>query len=353
MTDALAPTSSRSLATMMDGYLTTQLLNIAAALKLAANLADGPLSSQELAQAAGLDPLAMLRLLRGLAGEGVLEEHPDATFALTEFGQPLRTDHPQSLRGALLARGALYFTAASQLLPALQAREIPFESACGQPLFDYLSANPPAELAFQQSMSARAARDRADLLAAYDFAGVRHLVDVGGGSGAMLAAVLNAYPHLRATLVDRPQTLPLAQEELARQGVLERVRLVGADFFESVPTGGDCYLLSRVLHDWDDVQARRILKVCRAAMTPGARLLLLDAVLPERALDNPAAVRMDLHMLLLLPGRERTAAEFSGLLQASGFGLDHVIAPPYSGGVYVIAAIRTADRDGSLQRNVA
>jgi hypothetical protein len=325
---------------MIDGYLTTQLLFIAASLHLADQLAAGPRSSQELAQAAGMEPLAMQRLLRGLAAEGVLAELPGADFALTELGQPLMTDHPQSLQGAALARGALYFAAAAQLLPALQAGHIPFDHAYEQPLFDYLSANPEAELAFQRSMVARAQRDRADLLAAYDFAGVRYVVDVGGGSGAMLAAILQAHSHLQATLMDRPETIPLASAELAAQGVLERVRLVGDDFFRSVPAGGDCYFLSRILHDWDDARALRILEVCHVAMTPGDRLLLLEAVLPERAADNPPAIRMDLHMLLLLPGRERTAAEFAGLLDAAGFRLERVIPTPSSSGVHVIEAIR-------------
>lgn len=340
MIDSLALASSRSLAAMTDGYLTTQLLYIAARLNLADRLAAGPTSSQELALKAGIDPLVMHRLLRGLAAEGVLEEHADAMFALTELGQPLRADHPQSLRGAALARGGLYFAVAAQLLPALQAGVIPFDHANGQSLFTYLSANPAAESAFQQSMTARAARDRADLLAAYDFNDVRHLVDVGGGAGAMLAAILQAFPHLQATLMDRPETIPLAREALASQGMLERVDLVGGDFFSAVPQGGDCYLLSRVLHDWDDDRARRILEVSFAAMTESARLLLLEAVLPERAADNPAAIRMDLHMLLLLPGRERTAAEFANLLEAAGFRLRRVIPIPSPAGVHVIEAIR-------------
>jgi hypothetical protein len=342
MTDTPALVSSPSLAAMIDGYLTTQLLYLAAALQLPDHLAAGPQSSHELALRTGVDSLTMHRLLRGLAAEGVLDEQSGATFALTDLGQPLRSDHPQSLRGAALARGALYFTAAAQLLPALQAGEIPFDHAYGQPLFDYLSANPSAESAFQHSMAARAARDRADLLAAYDFAGVRHVVDVGGGSGAMLTAILNAHPHLQATLMDRPRTISLARAELASQGVLERVSLVADDFFNAVPTGGDCYLLSRVLHDWDDARALRILEVCHAAMIAGDRLLLLEAALPERVLENPAAIRMDLHMLLLLPGRERTAAEFAGLLRAAGFRVERVLPAPSGSGVHVIEAIREA-----------
>ena len=342
MTNTVALASSRSLAAMIDGYLTTQLLSIAAALHLADHLAASPRSSQELAQAAGCDPLTMHRLLRGLAAEGVLEERGDATFALTDLGQPLRSDHPQSQRGAALARGALYFAAAAQMLPALQAGEIPFDRAYGQPLFNYLSVDASAESAFHQSMAVRAARDRADLLAAYDFAGVRHVVDVGGGVGAMLTAILHTHPHLRATLMDRPATIPLARAELTAQGVLERVNLVADDFFRAVPRGGDCYLLSRVLHDWDDAQVLRILQVCHAAMTEGDRLLLLETILPERAAENPAAIRMDLHMLLLLPGRERTTAEYAGLLQSAGFRLERVIPAPSGSGVHVIEATREA-----------
>lgn len=343
MTDSPTLASSRSLAAMMDGYLTTQLLYVAAALGLADRLAAGPRTCQDLAQETGIAAKDMHRVLRGLTADGVLEERTGDAFALTDLGQPLRADHPQSLRGALLARGALYFAAAAQLLPALQAGVIPFDLAYGKPLFAYLSDEPLAESAFQHSMAARAARDRADLLAAYDFAGVSHLVDVGGGSGAMLAAILHAHPHVQATLMDRPETIPLAWADLEAQGLLARVTLVSEDFFNAVPTGGDCYLLSRILHDWDDARALRILEVCRAAMTPGDRLLLLEAVLPERAVDGPAAIRMDLHMLLLLPGRERTTAEFTALLNVAGFRLERIIPTPSTSGVHVIEAVKESD----------
>ena len=343
MPDAPDSASSRSLAAIIDGYLTTQLLYVAAAVGLADQLAAAPRSSQDLARATGIDAATLQRLLRGLAAEGVLTEEPDGAFALTDLGQPLRSDHPGSLRGAALARGELYLAAAAHLLPAVQAREIPFDRAYGQPLFDYLGAHPPAEAAFQQSMAARAARDRVDLLAAYDFTGVCHVVDVGGGNGAMLAAILRAHPHLQATLMDRPETIILARENLADQGFEDQISLAEGDFFEAVPPGGDCYILSRILHDWDDARARRILEVCHAAMAPGARLLLVEAVLPERAVENPAAIRMDLHMLLLLPGRERTAAEFAELLQGTGFRIERVIAPASGTGVHVIEALRAAD----------
>ena len=179
----------------------------------------------------------------------------------------------------------------------------------------------------------------------YDLAGLRELVDVGGGSGILLEAVLRATPGLRGVLVDRPEVAELAERRLEAAGLKDRCRCVTGDFFVAVPPGADAYLLSRVIHDWDDADAGRVLATCRAAMSDGASLLLVEAIVPERARDSPEAIRMDLHMLMLLRARERTEAQFRDLLAGAGFDLRRVVPTASAAGLSVLeATVAPADR---------
>jgi spermidine synthase len=187
-------------------------------------------------------------------------------------------------------------------------------------------------------MAARAEREAADVVAAYDFGGLRRVVDVGGGAGVLLQAVLEANPELQGVLVDRPEAVQRATERLAAAGLAARVQCRVGDFFASVPTGGDAYLLSRVIHDWDDADARDILRRCREAMAPYARLLLVEALVPELAVDGPEAIRMDVHMLMLFGARERTDAEYRALLDSAGFALQRIDATGSPAGLSVIEA---------------
>lgn len=320
------------LARLADGYLVTQLLHVAAALGVADALAAGARSADELAGEVGADPAVLERVLRGLAAEGVLDERPGRRFALTPTGELLRAEHPDSQRGPVLARGGLYYGALAGLLDAVRGGGTPFEIAHGLPFFAHLDAHPERAAAFQASMAARSRREAAAVVAAYDFSAFGSLVDVGGGTGVLLAAVLAAHPDMTATLFDRPEVV--ARSDLPG---------VGGDFFTAVPAGADAYLLSRVVHDWDDAEAVTLLRTCRRAMGAEAVLLLVEALLPERAADDPAAVRMDLHMLALLHGRERTRAEFAGLLAAAGLRLTRVLP---AGPVHVLEARAVRDPRG-------
>jgi hypothetical protein len=335
--DAASP--QRHLARLIDGYLTTQLLYVAASLGVADVLADGPRTGAELAEAVGADPHALTRVLRGLALEDVVAERDDGCFALTALGEGLRDDVPTSLRGAILVRGQLYWPAAAGLLRAVTEGGTAFEHVHGERFFEHLAGEPDHEAAFQASMADRARRETADVVAAYDFSGLRYLVDVGGGSGVMLEAILRASPRLRGVLVDRPEAVARAHARLAQAGLDGRSECVVGDFFDSVAAGADAYLLSRVIHDWDDDDARRILTTCRAAMAVDARLLLVEAIVPERARDGPEAVRMDLHMLMLFNARERTQAQYRRLLADTGFELRRVVPTASSAGLSVLEAV--------------
>jgi hypothetical protein len=213
------------------------------------------------------------------------------------------------------------------LLNAVRTRAIPFEAAHGRSIFEHLADNPAEAASFQASMSARVARDAAAIVACFDFGKFSTVVDVGGGRGTFLAAVLDATPGLEGVLFDRPEVVEGAG-----------MPAVGGDFFDEVPSGADCYVLSRVVHDWDDAAAVAILRTCRRAMPTSGTLLLIEALLPERAVDSPAAVRMDLHMLALVPGRERTEAELAQLLRAADLDLVEVTPADPRSGLHVLTA---------------
>lgn len=334
---------TRLLARLTDGYLVTQLLYVAAALGVADVLADGPAEAGELAAKVGARPEPLHRVLRGLAAEGVLDERADGRFALTPVGALLVDGTPGSLRGTVLARGRLYYAALGALLDAVRedgpglAPAPPFELVHGESFFAHLAARPELSAAFRASMAARSSREADAVVATYDFGRFRRLVDVGGGPGVLLRAILAATPGLAGLLFDRPEVVADAT-----------LPAVGGDFFTAVPDGADAYLLSRVLHDWADPDAVAILRSCRRAMARSATLLLVEAVLPERAADDPEAIRMDLHMLALLRGRERTAAEFATLLAEAGFMLDRVL--PTTAGVAVLEAHRDDVSPGDLYR---
>jgi hypothetical protein len=334
-----AITAPAHLARLMDGYLSTQLLYVAAKLGLADALAAGPKAADALASAVGASPDALRRVLRGLAAEGVLEELPSDHFGLTVLGHCLRREVPGSLHGAIIARGDLYFRAAGGLLEAVCDGGVAFERVYGSSFFDYLSQHPERAAVFQQSMADRSWQEAADVVAAHDFRPFRHLVDVGGGTGILLAAILGAAPALHGVLFDQPPVVDRARERLAAAGLASRCEVVGGDFFAALPPGGDVYLLSRVLHDWDDAAAGRILASCRRAMEAGGTLLLVEAVLPERAREQPAVTRMDLHMLLLSTGRERTAAEFERLLAAGGFRMTRILPTHSPVGISLVEAV--------------
>jgi hypothetical protein len=315
------PSPQSLMSRLMDGYLITQLLHVAARLGIADLLAEGPLPSEAIARTVGADPGALHRLLRGLAAEGVFTEDADGRFGLTDLGSCLRDGVPGSMRGATLARGDLYYKAAAGFLDAVRDGGTPFDLIYGETFFTHLDRNPPLAAAFQGSMSDRSRLEAAAVVNSYRFDAFRRIVDVGGGSGVLLEAILSATPGLQGVLLDRPGAAEQARERLTAAGLADRSECVPGDFFAAVPSGADAYLLSRVIHDWDDAAAQQILTRCREAMVDNATLLLVEAVLPDLAHDSPAAIRMDLHMLTLLPGRERTAAEYERLLAGAGFRL--------------------------------
>jgi hypothetical protein len=335
-------TAAMKLREMAAGYRASQLVLLAARLGLADVLADGPRSVEELAGATGTLAQPLRRVLRAMGAIGLLEETEDGRFRLTELSEALRGDHPESARDSVL------FTASEENTRAWAALEYTlrsglsgFEHAFGMPRFEHLQAHPDWASVFQSQMSLQMAQVARAVVKAYDFSGVGVVADVGGGRGTLVAALLRAYAGLRAVLMDLPEVVVEAEALLRTLGVAERCTCVGGDFFASIPRGADVYVLSWILHDWPDDRAADILRVCAEGLTPGARLLVIERVLPERV-DDSAATREalfgDVHMLAVLNGRERTQSEFACLLRNAGFALANVI--PTTSPRWILEAVR-------------
>ncbi|ONI84516.1 hypothetical protein ALI144C_14870 [Actinosynnema sp. ALI-1.44] len=295
---------------VMTGAWRTQAVAVAASLRLADHLAVGR-SVADISADLGLHRDSLHRLLRYLTSLGVLRTD-GGTFTLTALGELLRTDASNSLQPLAVLYGDSFYQSFGQLEQAVRTGRESFDGVFGKHHFDYFAEHP--DLGFNRAMAASAAIF-GQVAEAFDFTSARHVVDVAGGTGELLKQVLNTVPHLRGTLFERPDVIPAARANLA--GCVERCTFVGGDFTSSVPGGGDVYLLSRVLHDWDDQQCLAILKRCASSMGPEATLLVVERLLPEDCSPS-LAVAWDVHMLCNVGGRERTLGHYRGLLAEVG-----------------------------------
>ncbi|MFC0109686.1 methyltransferase [Kibdelosporangium aridum] len=296
---------------LMTGAWQTQALAVAASLQIFDHLADSE-STEDLAEKVGAHPDSLLRLLRYLASLGVLRASGDG-YALTSLGELLRTDAQYSLHPLALLYGGSFYESFGSLEHAVRTGQDAFEHVFGAHHFDYFAARP--ELGFTRAMAASASIF-GQVAEVFDFSSARHVIDVAGGNGELLKQILRGAPHLRGTLFERPDAVASAKANL--DSVLDRCSVVGGDFTDGVPEGGDVYLLSRILHDWDDQQCQAILKRCAASMPRDAQLLIVERLLPED--DSPSlAVAWDVHMLCNVGGRERTISHYRTLLAEAGF----------------------------------
>lgn len=319
--------------------LLTQLIGVAAELAVADLLAQGPRPVDELAARTGTQPDGLYRVLRALAGQGIFTEVAPRTFGLTPAAAVLRQDVPGSMRD--LAR---YFGmparnhAFVELLHAVRTGEPAFDHVHGTDYWTYLADHPGDAAIFDNAMGNLARQVHAVALSACDLSDTRLLVDVGGGHGHLTAALLDRYRQLRAVVFDLPHVVAGAETVLADAGVADRADIAAGDFFTAVPEGGDSYVLSMILHDWDDARAIAILANVRRAMDPGGKVIVVDAILPDG--DHPHLGKLlDIVMLTVLPGRERTEAEFAALFQAAG--LRHVETRAPSSPTSVLVAVAT------------
>lgn len=310
---------------LINGFQITQAIRVAATLRIADHLNEGARSAGELAALTRSHPDSLYRLLRALASVGVFREEEGRKFALTPMGDCLRTDSASPMGAWAEVVGSPYFWQSwGNLLHSVQTGENAFQNLNGRDVWQFRAEHPEHGVTFDRAMTQLSRGSAEVVIGAYDFAVFRHIVDVGGGQGLMLSAILRAHPYLRGTLFDRPEVVAGANAVLMERGVIDRCNVVGGSFFETVPEGADAYLMRVVIHDWEDDAAIAILKVCRRTMPTTAKLLLIERLIAPPN-EMPAAKFSDLNMLVSPGGRERTREEFSDLLAKSGFELTHVV----------------------------
>src|SRR5581483_10747584 len=293
------------LSQMINGYWTTFSIVAAARLGIADQLASGPRTIAELAERTDTNPEALYRLLRALASVGVFAESEPHTFAQTPLSEPLRSGVPGSLRGLAAMSGMLHLRAWPEILHSVRTGKTAFEKSFGKEVFAYLETDAEAAAAFDEAMTGYTAATSKAVAATWDFTACRHIVDVGGGKGALLAEILKANGSARGTNFDLPHVASRGREHIAREGLADRCESVGGDFFEAVPANGDAYLMKMIVHDWDDARAIAILKNVRKAMAANGRVLLIEAVIPPGNAPSPGKL-LDVNMLVMTGGRERT-----------------------------------------------
>ncbi|MDH5640554.1 MAG: acetylserotonin O-methyltransferase [Nitrospira sp.] len=308
------------------GYWVSRLVYVAAKLKVADLLKGRSRTVEELASAAGVQPAALYRLLRALASVGIFAETKGRRFKLTPLAATLQTGVPNSMHAwALMINEPWMWDSWNELLHGAKTGEMPFLKAHGMPIFQYLGTHPEDLAVFGESMSSISRTENPAIAAAYKYPKVRTLVDVGGGHGSLLAAILKGNPRLKGVLFDQSAVIARAEQDqhVTAKGIAQRCRLESGNFFEGVPDGGDAYIMKYILHDWSDEDCVKILSNCRAAMNEGGRVLVVDNVIASGNAPSWGKL-LDIQMLII-GGRERTKEEFAALFAAAGLKLTRVV----------------------------
>jgi hypothetical protein len=306
---------------MATGYWVSQAIYVAAKLGIADLLKEGPQSCVALATASGSDSPSLFRLMRALASVGVFSHVRRDCFALSRLAESLLTDAPASLRSMVIAIGEIHYQACGNLLHSIQTGSPALNNVFGMSLFDYLQQNADVADTFDQGMTDLSSMLVYAVLMAYDFAGIPSIVDIGGGEGKFLEKILRLNPEMKGTVFDTASTIGRVRQKLDNGESVRRCSYVAGDFFDSV---ADAYLLCGVIHDWDDGHAIKILRNCRRSMAEKGRVLLVDMVVPETDAMSFSKL-LDLNILAMTGGRERTRAEFRALLDAAGYKLTRIV----------------------------
>lgn len=319
------PPAARILDITHTAFVTHRCLYVAAKLGIADMIADDSSAADELARATGTDARSLYRILRALASSGVLAESSDHQFRLTPLGATLRSDAPDSMRAWVLYTGEPWnLQAWQEIIHSVRTGKAAWDKAHGMAFFDYLARNPEASAIFDEALTSISRWDASAVTAAYDFSTIRKLVDVGGGRGELLATILTPNPHLNGVLYDQPHVVGEALKLLEDKRLVSRCEVIAGSFFESVPPGGDAYILKYVIHDWDDERSLVILRNCRRAMGNTGRLLLVELVVPPPG-ESHLAKTSDVEMLVILGSPERTAEEYRNLLARAGFRMTRIV----------------------------
>ena len=320
-------------------FWVSQVVYAAAKLGIADVLTDGPKSCGELAIAVGARPQTLSRLMRALTCLGVFIQCSDNRFGLTEVGETLRTGFPGSMRSTVIMLGEEHYQAWGKLIDSVKTGETAFSRVFDKEIFSYLDSNARAGETFAKSMSEITAQISLAVLLTYDFSGARTVIDVGGGEGRLLEAVLDAVHHARGILFDSDSVIENIGDRSCLKRFNSRFRIVAGDFFQCVPRGGDVYMLKNVIHDWDDGRSVDILRCCHRAMRDDSKLLLIEAVVAE-GVPSTFDSLLDLNMLVISGGCERTEAQFRNLLDQSSFRLVRIL--PTLSPVSILEAVRAS-----------
>jgi SAM-dependent methyltransferase len=324
---ALPPQAAAAqlLTQLATGHMVASALQVVLRLGIPDWLARGPRTAAELAHAAGVREDGLYRVLRALASVGVFAETSSRRFALTAAGEVLVSGAPGSMRDmALWVTSPFHFRVYAELMHSVQTGHPAAEKVTGMPVFEYFRTQPELSEIFNDAMTNLSEVVVRAVLDVYDFSGIGVLVDVAGGHGAVLTTILNAYPRMRGVLFDLDHVVAGAWPLIEAMGVNDRCRTESGDFFKAVPVGGDAYIMKHIIHDWDDERAALILSNIKRAMKPGGRVILLDSVLLPANQPDFGKI-LDLEMLLLPGGRERTEEEFRALFARAGFRLTRIV----------------------------
>ncbi len=322
---------------MITGYWVSRCLYVAAKLEIPDLVSEKPMTIEQIAEATGSHAPSLYRVLRALASIGVFREDENGYFHLTPMAEILTSSHPQSLRQLTVMFGEETYYSWSELLHNVTTGENAFQHVYGEEFFPYLAKNPESSHIFNEAMTDYIAQTHFAVVETYDFSGITKLADIGGGNGTLLTLILNKYPNMQAILFDQPHVIEEAKTHMPAH-LHERCEMVGGDFFQSVPTGADAYLLSSIVHDWDVERGIQILRNVRAAMQSGDKLLLVETVLAERNQPDFGKL-LDLTMLTVTGGLERTAAEYGEVLTQTGFDMQRVVSTASPGSIVEAVAV--------------
>ena len=323
--EAVQPSPVMLLRELVGGMRVTQLIYVAAKLGIAALLKDGSKSVDELASNVGAHPRALYRVLRALASIGIFAEVGNRQFELTALGEPLQDQVPGSVRAMAIMYGEEGFWKPwGDLLNGVKTGDTAFNRVFGMSRLEYRERNAEAGTNFNKMMAAATVRTANTVIEAYDFSGVKRVIDLAGGRGALIAAILKKHPHVQGVLTDLPHVANEAKAFIELERLEDRCEIIGGDFFKSVPSGADIYILKSIIQDVEDDGVITILKNCRRAMGNHARLLIVDWIMPSHGQPSPANV-YDVQMMVIGGGLLRTELEFGTLVEKGGFKLNRVL----------------------------
>ena len=308
---------------MLTGYWLSQSIHVAAKLGIADLVKNEPKTAAELARLTETHPLALHRLLRALASVGIFAADEDGRFGLTDMARCL-LDEPMSQRAVALMLGDEHYASWGQLLYSIKTGKPAFDHLYGKPIFDWLGEHPEQAKIFDAAMTGFHGEETQKIIDAYDFGTFKTVVDIGGGNGSVLTAILRRYPSVRGILFDLPGVIDRAKANLAKAGLAQRCQTAAGSFFEKIVPGGDCYMMRHIIHDWNDEQSFTILKNVRKVIPPEGRLLIIEMIIPPGN-EQHLSKLLDLNMLVIPGGQERTEAKYRALLKQAGFALELVV----------------------------